>query len=91
MLTHEGGGVGNRSLGVDRSIRLDMERQAIEVGALTDARLFDREVRAADRIVHRVDTYEVYRSAPRNRVRARQHKAAPLIDVQLHIDGAFFL
>src|ERR1700693_2537134 len=40
----------------DGAVRLDRQRQPVVVGALTNARLGDGEVRAANRIVNRIDT-----------------------------------
>ena len=49
------------SSGVERTVGLDLQREAVEVGALADAGLFDREVRPTHRVVDRVDPHQIHR------------------------------
>ena len=65
--------------------------EAIVVGALTNARLGDGEVRAANRIVDRVDADEIDRQAAIDRVLIGLDVAAALVHVQLDVDVAVVL
>ena len=87
----ERGGVAHRLFGRDRAVRLDRQRQAIVVGALADAGLGDREVRAANRVVDRVDADEVDRQAAIDGVLVGLDVAAALVHVQLDVDVAVVL
>ena len=65
--------------------------EAIVVRALADARLGDGEVRAANRIVDRVDANEVDRQAAIDRMLVGLDVAAALVDVQVDVEVAVVL
>ena len=65
--------------------------ETIVVGALADARLGDGEVRAAHRVVDRVDADEIDRQAAVDGVLIGFDVAAALVHVQLDVDVAVVL
>ena len=86
------GGVAHRLFRRDRAVGLDRQRQPIVVGALSDARLGDGEVGAANRVVDRVDADEVDRQRrDRRRMLVGLDVAATLVHVQLDVDVAVVL
>src|SRR5690606_19075926 len=75
----------------DRSVRLDLHHETIEVGSLSNTGLLDDEVGAPNRIVDRVDTHQIRRHPARYIVLFGQDEATSLVYVELHPEIAVFL
>ena len=84
-------GIAHRFLGSDRAVRLHRERQPIVVGALSNARLGHREVRATHGVVDRVHAHEIHREAAIQRMLIGLDVTATLVDVQLDVELALIL
>jgi len=82
----ERGGVAHRFLGRDGAVRLDREREAIVVRALTDARFGHGEVGAANRIVDRVHANEIDGKTAVERVLIGLDVAAALVHVKVDVE-----
>ncbi len=78
--------VGDRVPGIQRSVRLDLDRQTVKVGPLADACLPDQEVRPNDRIVDRVDTDQVYRRVLGPLVLLRHHETTTPVDPEVQVE-----
>ena len=91
VFLREGGGVGHGVLGRQRPVGLDVDREAVVVGALTHAGLGHGEVGAAHGIVDGVDADQVDRHGAVHRVHLALDVAPALVHVQLDRDLAVFL
>ena len=76
--------------GLQRAVGLDEHREPIEVGALADPGLVDREIGPPHRVVDRVDTHEVDGRPTRNGMLVGEREATALVDIELHVQVPVF-
>ncbi|HEX6990241.1 MAG TPA: hypothetical protein VF151_00060, partial [Gemmatimonadales bacterium] len=86
VLLGERGRIGDGIFGRDGPVGLDRNSEPIVVGTLAHAGLGDHEVGTPHRIVDGVDANQVDRQRAVRRVQLGLDIAAPLVDVQLHVD-----
>ena len=88
-LLHDLSGGRKRVVGRDRAVRLDLDGQAVEIDALPDARVVDREVHLANRRKDRIERDQADHVLD-VALAVGHHVAAPLLDADLHRELGVF-
>src|SRR5216683_5804263 len=88
LVDEDGGGIAHRFLRLDDAVGLDVDHEAIEVGALLDPRALDLVAHAAHRRERGVQQDRADRARVVLAARGRRHVAAALLDLDRHVDLA---
>ena len=90
LLDEDAGRLAHRLFRRDHAVRLDVDQQLVEVGALLDPRALDGVADATHGRERRVEDHAADRLRVHQRAQRAGHVAATLLDLDLHVDLAAF-